>query len=48
MGTGTRDTIRRCAGAGLPEPEFGVSDGFRTIIRRFPVRGRSQSYWKRG
>ena len=37
MGTGTRDMIRRCTEAGLPEPEFAVSDGFQTIIRR--VRG---------
>ncbi len=34
MGTGTRDIIRHCTEAGLPEPEFAVSDGFQTIIRR--------------
>ncbi|MDV2481931.1 DUF4062 domain-containing protein [Methanoculleus sp. Wushi-C6] len=34
MGTGTRDMIRHCTEAGLPEPEFAVSDGFQTIIRR--------------
>ncbi len=34
MGTGTRDMIQRCIEAGLPEPEFAVSDGFQTIIRR--------------
>lgn len=34
MGTGTRDMIRRCREAGLPEPEFSVSDGFVTTIRR--------------
>ncbi|WP_292364116.1 MULTISPECIES: DUF4062 domain-containing protein [unclassified Methanoculleus] len=34
MGTGTRDMIRHCIKAGLPEPEFAVSDGFQTIIRR--------------
>lgn len=34
MGTGTRDMIRRCQEGGLPEPEFTVSDGFVTIIRR--------------
>ena len=34
MGTGTRDMIRHCNEAGLPEPEFAVSDGFQTIIRR--------------
>lgn len=28
MGTGTRDMIRRCQEAGLPEPEFSVTDGF--------------------
>ena len=39
MGTGTQDMIRRCAEAGLPEPEFTVSDGFRTIIRRPPFPG---------
>jgi ATP-dependent DNA helicase RecG len=37
MGTGTGDMIQRCTEAGLPEPEFAVSDGFQTIIRR--VRG---------
>ena len=26
--------IRRCAAAGLPEPEFAVTDGFVTTIRR--------------
>ena len=47
MGTGTLDMIRRCVGAGLPEPEFAVTDGFVTTIRRAasrehaaePVRG---------
>ena len=34
MGTGTRDMIRRCIEAGLPEPEFTASGEFRTIIRR--------------
>jgi hypothetical protein len=34
MGTGTGNMIRRCREAGLPEPEFSVSDGFATIIRR--------------
>lgn len=34
MGTGTRDMIRRCVEAGLPEPEYAVSDGFVTVIRR--------------
>jgi predicted HTH transcriptional regulator len=41
MGTGTRDMIRRCTEAGLPEPEFAVSDGFQTIIRRVPAPGRA-------
>lgn len=34
VGTGTGDMIRRCVEAGLPEPEFSVSDGFVTTIRR--------------
>jgi hypothetical protein len=34
MGTGTRDMIRRCREAGLAEPEFSLSDGFTTAIRR--------------
>ena len=34
MGTGTVDMIRRCAEAGLPEPEFEVSAGFLTRIWR--------------
>ena len=34
MGTGTRDMIRRCREAGLPEPEFAVSDGFLVTLRR--------------
>lgn len=33
-GTGTLDMIRRCATAGLPEPEFTVTDGFVATIRR--------------
>ena len=40
MGTGTLDMIRRCAEAGLPEPEFAVTDGFVTTIRRAVVPGR--------
>lgn len=35
MGAGTVDMIRRCVEAGLPEPEFAVTDGFQTIIHRF-------------
>lgn len=34
MGTGTRDMIRKCVAAGLPEPEFALADGFVTTIRR--------------
>ncbi len=34
MGTGTRDMIRLCQEVGLPEPEFSVSDGFVTLLRR--------------
>ena len=34
MGTGTVDMFRRCAEAGLPEPEFDVSAGFLTRIWR--------------
>lgn len=34
MGTGTLDMIRRCAAAGLAEPEFAVMDGFVATIRR--------------
>jgi len=34
MGTGTQDMIRRCVAAGLPEPEFKLTDGFVSMIRR--------------
>ena len=34
MGTGTLDMIRRCRDAGLPEPEFNDSSGFKTTIWR--------------
>ena len=34
MGTGIRDMIRKCVAAGLPEPEFFLTDGFVTTIRR--------------
>ncbi|MBP7654105.1 DUF4062 domain-containing protein, partial [Candidatus Dependentiae bacterium] len=34
LGTGTRDMISRCRDRGLPEPEFALTDGFVTIIRR--------------
>ena len=34
LGTGTLDMIRRCANAGLAEPEFEASEGFLTRIWR--------------
>ena len=34
MGTGTLDMIRRCSDAGLPEPEFTDSGGFKITIWR--------------
>ena len=34
MGTGTLDMIRRCGDAGLREPEFTDSGGFKTTIWR--------------
>ena len=37
MGTGTLDMIRRCTGAGLPEPEFAVTDGFVVTVRRTAI-----------
>ena len=39
MGTGTLDMIRRCVDAGLPEPEFAVTDGFVTTVRRVSPPG---------
>ena len=36
MGTGTGDMIARCTAHGLPEPTFGVTDGFVTTIWRKP------------
>jgi len=38
MGTGTGDMIARCRKAGLPEPEFALTDGFVATIRRRPER----------
>ena len=38
MGTGTGDMIERCRKAGLPEPEFELTDGFVTTLRRQPER----------
>lgn len=43
MGTGTRDMIRRCREAGLPEPEFSERDGFVTTIRRGTEAGQPES-----
>ena len=37
MGTGTLDMIGHCMDAGLPEPQFAVTDGFVTTIWRAPV-----------
>ena len=34
MGTGTLDMIHRCSDAGLPEPEFDDSSGFKITIWR--------------
>ena len=45
MGTGTVDMIRRCAEAGLPEPEFDVDAGFVTRIWR--ARRTTQSTTRR-
>ena len=36
MGTGIGDMIERCRTAGLAEPEFTLTDGFVTTIRRKP------------
>lgn len=36
MGTGTGDMIKLCREAGLPEPEFTLTDGFVTTLRRKP------------
>jgi predicted HTH transcriptional regulator len=38
MGTGTGDMIERCKNVGLAEPEFSLTDGFVTTIRRKPGR----------
>lgn len=38
MGTGTGDMIRRCREAGLPEPEFALTDGFVITLRRKAVQ----------
>ena len=41
-GTGTGDMIQRCREAGLPEPDFQLTDGFVTILRR-PVRAQAEA-----
>ena len=47
MGTGTGDMIRRCREAGLPEPEFRVTDGFTaTIWRRANTKSSGKSSGK--
>ena len=40
MGTGTLDMIRRCAEAGLAEPEFEAAGGFVVRIRRAALAGK--------
>ena len=40
MGTGTLDLIRRCVAAGSPEPQFSLTDGFVTTVRRLPPNQR--------
>ena len=43
MGTGTLDMIRRCKNAGLLEPEFTDSGGFKTTIWRAKLSERLES-----
>ena len=43
MGTGTLDMIRRCRDAGLPEPEFDDSSGFKVTIWRANPKGQLES-----
>jgi predicted HTH transcriptional regulator len=43
MGTGTLDMIRRCSDAGLPEPEFNDSSGFKITIWRATPPGQPES-----
>lgn len=38
MGTGTEDMIARCREAGLPEPQFALTDGFVVTLGRRPGR----------
>lgn len=44
MGTGTLDMIRRCAAAGLPEPDFAVTDGFVTTVWRASASKEARGY----
>ena len=41
-GTGTLDMIDRCVAAGLPEPEFTVTDGFAVTIPRAEPQSRPE------
>ncbi len=43
MGTGTLDMIRRCGDAGLPEPEFDDSSGFKVTIWRANPKGQPET-----
>ena len=43
MGTGTLDMISRCSDAGLPEPEFDDSSGFKITIWRSTAREQPES-----
>ena len=47
MGTGTVDIIRRCAEAGLPEPEFEAAAGFITRIWRSTGNGKPPGFRSR-
>ena len=40
LGTGTTDMISKCLFAGLPEPQFILSDNFRIVVYR-PVNGQT-------
>ena len=45
-GTGTLDMIDRCVAAGLPEPEFTVTDGFAVTIPRAEPQSRPEPFEK--
>ena len=47
IGTGTLDMIRRCRDAGLPEPEFTDSSGFKATIWRGTPTGQPESLQSR-